>query len=161
MSNPASVKRQVIGVFDLAKARLMAEVLVKAGSEKVVTLHSAEGLDEVSCAGATTLFEVVQRSDASVEVKETTINPETFGFQPHDLQELKGSDASSNAKIIMEILNGEKGTRREAVIMNAAVGFYVAGKCSSVKEGRALAEESIDSKKAENALELLKKVSHS
>ena len=161
MCNPASVKRQVIGVFDLEKAKLMAEVLVKAGSDRVITLHSQEGLDEVSCAGSTSLFLAEKGSDSSVDITEMSINPESFGFQRHDLQELKGSDASANAKILTEILHGEKGPRREAVVMNAAIGFYVAGKGPTFKASRELAEESLDSGKALQALETLKKVSHS
>ncbi len=160
MCNPAAVKRQAIGVFELEKARLMAEVLVKSGSERVVTLHSQEGLDEVSCAGPTTLFLAEGGKNSPVEVKETILHPESFGFKRHDLQELKGSDAPSNAKIVMDILRGEKGPRREAVVMNSAVGFYVSGKASTFQEGGKLAEESIDTQKALRALEVLKKVSH-
>jgi anthranilate phosphoribosyltransferase len=160
MCNPASVKRQVIGVFDVDKARLMAEVLIKSGSERVVTLHSQEGLDEVSCAGPTTLFECSPDSNSKPVIKQTDIHPETFGFKRFDLVELKGSDATSNAKIVMSLLEGEKGPKREAVVMNAAVGFYVAGKCSAIKDGRALAEESIDSGKALQALKTLEAVSH-
>lgn len=160
MSNPASVKRQVIGVFDLEKARLMAEVLVRAGSEKVVTLHSQEGLDEVSCAGPTTLFTAEKSAVSGVTIQETMVNPETFGFQRHSLQSLKGSDAAENAKIVTAVLEGEKGPRREAVVMNAAVGFYVSGKASTLPEGAKRAEESIDSKGALQALEALKRISH-
>jgi anthranilate phosphoribosyltransferase len=160
MSNPASVLRQVVGVFDLGKAKLMAEVLVKAGSERVITLHSREGLDEVSCAGPTLLFEASKGKKDGVELKEMEIDPELFGLKRHNLAELKGSDAVTNAKIVMEILEGEKGSRRDAVLMNAAVGFYVAGKCPTVKEGRGLAEESIDSKKALQALKTMEVVSH-
>lgn len=160
MSNPASVKRQVIGVFDLDKARVMAEVLVRSGSEKVVTLHSREGLDEVSCAEPTTLFSAEKGAVSGVTVQETFIEPETFGFKRHPLQSLKGSDATENAKIVLAVLEGEKGPRREAVLMNAAVGFYVAGKASTIPDGAKLAAESIDSKKAFQALEKLKRVSH-
>lgn len=160
MSNPASVSRQVVGVFELGKARLMAEVLVKAGSERVITLHSREGLDEVSCAGPTHLFEASLDAKGAVEIKETEIDPELFGLKRHNLAELKGSDVASNAKIVTEILQGEKGPRRDAVLMNAAVGFYVSGKCPTIKEGRVLAEESIDSKKALQALKTLEAVSH-
>src|SRR5579872_588819 len=110
MCNPASVKRQVIGVFDMEKARLMAEALVKSGSERVITLHSQEGLDEVSCAGPTTLFECSVGKGG--EVQQYEISPETFGFKRHDLMELKGSDAASNAKIVTEILEGAKGPKR-------------------------------------------------
>lgn len=160
MSNPASVKRQVIGVFNLEKARLMAEVLVRSGSEKVVTLHSQEGLDEVSCAGPTTLFTAEKSAVSGVTIQETTLNPEAFGFDRHPLQVLKGSDAVENAKIVLSVLEGEKGPRREAVVMNAAVGFYVSGTSATVPEGAKRAEESIDSQKALQALGTLKRVSH-
>lgn len=158
MSNPASVKRQVIGVSDPSKARSMAEVLVKLGSDRIVTLHSREGLDEVSCAGPTTLYE--NEAGSKNGVRESVISPETFGFKPSDLKEIKGSDATANANIVLELLKGGGGPRREAVVMNAAVGFYVADKCDDLKGGRKLAEEAIDSKRALIALETLKKTSH-
>lgn len=157
MCNPASVKHQVIGVFDKEKAKLIAEVLVKSGSDRVISLHSTEGLDEVSNAGATTLFE----AQSGGAVKQTDITPETFGFKPGSLNDLQGSDAASNAKILTAILNGEKSAKRDAVVMNAAVGFYVAGKTPDFKGGRALAEEAIDSGKALKALKTLAEVSHS
>ena len=160
MCNPASVKRQVIGVFDLNKAKLMAEVLVRSGSERVITLHSEDGLDEVSPAGPTTLFECLPGSASNVSIRQTEINPELFGFKRFGLGEIKGSEAAANAKIVVEILEGKKGPKRDAVVMNAAVGFYIAGKCAAIRDGRTLAEESIDSKKALEALVLLKKVSH-
>jgi anthranilate phosphoribosyltransferase len=156
MCNPASVKRQIIGVFDPGKAKLMAESLVASGSEKVITLHSQEGLDEVSCAGPTTLFECA--TGGSVKVQE--ISPESFGLPRHPLGSLKGSDAATNAVIVMEVLKGTKGPRRDAVVMNAAVGFYLAGKASDLKKAREQAESSIDSGKALQALENLKKISH-
>ncbi len=157
MSNPASVQRQVIGVFDLEKAKLMAEVLTKAGSERVITLHSQEGLDEVSCAGPTTLFECGKDHAA----RKTEISPETFGFSRHPLESLQGGAAAENADILTAILNGVKGPKREAVLMNAAVGFYIAEKCASIAEGLVLGESSLDSGKALAALQILAKVSHS
>jgi len=160
MCNPAMVKRQVIGVFDLHKAKLMGEALAKSGSEKVVTLHSEEGLDEVSIAGPTTLFEYHWGMTGQLVFEQTEIRPETFGFDSHPLKELKGGDSAANAHIVMEILEGGKGPKREAVVMNAAVGFYVAAKCPTVKAGRALAEESIDTGRAFRALKALEKVSH-
>jgi anthranilate phosphoribosyltransferase len=160
LCNPASVKRQVVGVFDSAKARLMAGVLVKLGNERVVTLNSQEGLDEVSCAGPTTLFECRANPGGEPAFSQQEVSPDGFGLKIHSLKEIQGADAVSNSKIVMEVLGGEKGAPRDAVVMNAAVGFYVADKCASVKDGRALAEESIDSGRALQALEILKKVSH-
>jgi anthranilate phosphoribosyltransferase len=156
MCNPASVRRQVIGVSDLSKVQLIAEALIRSGSERVITLNSLDGLDEVSCA------EPTQINEWSVDGKQNsyTISPADFGFKRHELSEILGSDAKTNGKIVMGILEGEKGTRREAVVMNAAVGFYVAGKCSTIPEGRSFAEESIDSSKALAALKTLEKVSN-
>jgi anthranilate phosphoribosyltransferase len=160
MSNPASVKRQVIGVFDPQRARLMAESLIKSGTQRVITLHSHDGLDEVSCADDTFIWEYRVDEMESLSRQAEVIKPEYFGFARRDLAEIKGSDAVSNAKIIMGILNKEKGPYRDVVVMNAAVGFYVAGKCSAILEGRALAEESIESGKALQALKKLAEVSN-
>src|SRR6185369_553403 len=146
-----------IGVFDLEKAKLMAEVLSNSGSEKVVTLFGAEGLDEVSCAGTTIIFEAGNGG----AVKRTEISPETFGFSRHPLESLQGSDAAANAGIVTEILNGAKGPKRDAVLMNAAVGFYAGGRCHSIAEGLSLGEAALDSGEAMQALEILKRVSHS
>ncbi len=159
MCNPASVKRQVIGVFDAERAKLMAEALLEAGTERVVTLHSKDGLDEVSNAEETFFWEL-KKEGQTTQRSTGVISPEIFGYPRRRLEEIKGSDAPSNAKILLSILNGEKTPHREAVVMNAAVGFYVAGKCDAIPDGRALAEESIDSKKALQALETLKKVSN-
>jgi anthranilate phosphoribosyltransferase len=162
LCNPASVKKQVIGVYDKAKAQLMGEVLVQAGSERVVTLHSQDGLDEVSCAAPTELYEYSSdplRHPSKDGIR--IIEPEQFGFENKPLEFIHGSDAAANAKILTDILEGQKGPYRDAVVMNAAVGFYVAGKCKRIPEGRPLAEESIDSKKALETLKKLVKLSHS
>jgi anthranilate phosphoribosyltransferase len=164
MCNPAGVKRQVIGVFNNDKAKLVAEALTNSGkesSERIIALHSEDGLDEVSCAVPTVLHERYFEQATDHKKRDTIkIKPEDFGFNRHDLETLKGADAATNAKIVMEILKGEKGPRREAVVMNAAVGFFVAGKCKAIKDGGTLAEESIDSGKALKALQTLEKVSH-
>lgn len=160
MSNPASVKRQVIGVFDAERARLIGEAMVEAGTERVVTLHSKDGLDEVSNAEETFLWELKKEAGGAIQRSSLIIQPELFGYPRRSLADIKGADAVANAKIMMKVLNGEKGPYREAVVMNAAVGFYVAGKCDAIPDGRALAEESIDSKKALQVLEALKKASN-
>jgi len=158
MSNPAGVKRQVIGVFDPGKARLMAQALVQAGSERVVTFSSRDGLDEVSCADETLVFEGAAGKDG---IDETVMSPETYGFTRRPLKELVGGDAVVNAKMIEDVLNGAPGAPREAVLMAASLGFYVAGKASSPKEGLGLAAESVDKGRAREALENLRRVSHS
>jgi anthranilate phosphoribosyltransferase len=161
MCNPASVKRQVIGVFDKEKAELMAKVLIEMGTEQVITLHSQDGLDEVSCATETRLWKYPSDRPGSKELDIQDVNPEYFGYERKPLEFIHGSDAASNAKIMMEVLGAKPGPYREAVIMNAALGFYVAGKCGAIRDGRKLSEESIDSGKALESLKKLEKVSHS
>jgi anthranilate phosphoribosyltransferase len=160
MSNPASVKRQVIGVFDAERARLIGEALVEAGMERVLTLHSKDGLDEISNADETFIWELKKDEKGTVQRTTGVLDPEVFGFKRRSLNEIKGSDAASNAQILLGILKGEKGAHREAVVMNAAVGFYVAGKCDAIPDGRPLAENSIDSGSAIKVLEKLRKVSN-
>lgn len=160
MCNPASVKRQVIGVFDAERARLIGEGLVEAGMERVLTLHSKDGLDEVSNADETFIWELERMKNGSVKRTTGILHPELFGYPRRSLEDIKGSDAAANAKILMGILKGEKGAHREAVVMNAAVGFYVAGKCDAIPDGRALAEKSIDSGVALGVLDQMKKVSN-
>ncbi len=158
MSNPAGVKRQVIGVFDPEKAKLMAQALVLSGSERVVTFSSRDGLDEVSCADETVVFEAEAGKD---EITETVLSPEVFGFTRKPLKDLVGGDALVNAKMVEDVLSGAPGAPREAVLMAASLGFYVAGKVATPKEGLALAVESVDKGRAREALENLRRVSHS
>ena len=136
--------------------------MIKSGSERVLVLHSKDGLDEVSCADETYLYEWYPDRTKEHKMKnEMKISPKTFKLQPHPLNEILGEDAGANAKIVMNILKGEKGPHRDAVVMNAAVGFYVAGKTRNIQEGRQMAEESIDSRKALYSLETLITLSHS
>ncbi len=156
MCNPASVTRQVIGVSDLSKVQIIAEALIRSGSERVITLNSLDGLDEVSCA------EPTQINEWTFDNKQNsyTVSPTDFGFKRHELTEILGSDAQTNARILIGILQGEKGAKREAAVMNASVGFYLAGKCPTIAQGRPLAEESLDSGRALQALKALEKFSN-
>jgi anthranilate phosphoribosyltransferase len=156
MCNPASVKRQVIGVSDPTKVVLIGEALIRSGSQKVVLVNSQDGLDEISPAAPT----AVNEWDGS-RVKSYTIKPEDFGFKTRSLNDILGGNSAENAKILLDILNGsDKGPKREAVIMNASAGFYAAGMASSIVEGKSFAEASIDSGEAMAALEALKKASN-
>lgn len=156
MCNPASVKRQVIGVSDPTKVVLIGEALIRSGSQKVVLVNSQDGLDEISPAAPT----AVSEWDGS-RVRSYTISPADFGFKTHSLNDILGGNSAENAQIVLAILNGtEQGPKREAVVMNAAAGFYAAGMASSIVEGKSFAEASIDSGEAMAALEALKKASN-
>ncbi|HVZ80390.1 MAG TPA: anthranilate phosphoribosyltransferase [bacterium] len=166
MSNPASVRRQVIGAFSDAVLPLIGDTLRRTGSERVIVLHSKDGLDEVSCAAETTICEYFPDQNPDHKAQATfSVKPEDFGLPRHPLSEIMGSDAPANARIIESILNGEKGPKRDAVVMNAAIGFCLANDMKQMDPKllgsfRKKAEDSIDSGKALKALETLKKVSH-
>lgn len=155
MLNPASVRRQLIGVFSKQYLEIMAKVLVGLGSEDVVLVNSEEGLDEISISGQT--YMVRAKKD---RIFSTVIQPEMFGLKKYEIAQIKGGDRKKNADIIISILKGNKGAPRDIVLINAAVALIVAGKTEDFKEAVKIAEESIESGKAYSKLEELKKFSH-
>lgn len=140
LSNPAGVKRQVIGVYDASLVLPMAEVLKRLGSEHVVVVHGAGGLDEFSLMGES----IVAELKPGGFIEEYVMQPDDFGFSSCVLSDLQGGDSEINAQIIEKILQGESGPKRQVVVMNAAVVLYVAGLVDHIGDGIRLAEESID-----------------
>ncbi len=153
--NPAGVRRQLIGVYDRKLLRLLAEVLLRLGSEHVLLVHSAEGLDEISIAGATYAAEL-----RNGEIRELELTPADFGLQPEPLPPA-GGDARANAEIALAILRGEQGPGRDIVIANAAAAIYVAGRAASLREAAQIAAASIDSGRALQKLEALREMTAS
>ncbi len=149
-ANPAGVKRQLIGVPNLQIAKKMAEVGRKLTYTHLLIVTSEDGLDEVSINAKTHVFEVKGK-----RVKKYVIDPQKFGFKKVSKEAIRGGDAGHNALIIKNILAGEKGPKRDIVLLNSAVALYVAGKAKNVKEGMRLASESIDSGSAKKILENL------
>ncbi len=152
LTNPAGVKRQVLGVYDRRLMRLMAEVLAELGAEHALVVHSEDGLDEISVHGPTRVIEVNNGALA-----ERTLTPKDFGFTQLYYESLRGGNAGDNAEIALRVLNGEPGVARDVVLANAACGFWVAGRAKDVAEGIALAQQSIDSGAALAKLEALRR----
>ncbi len=157
LSNPAGVEKQLIGVFDPSYAVKMAEALKKLGSRRAMVVSSLDGLDEIS---------VSDRSEAVIlkrgALEKVTIDPAEFGIERASFDEIKGGDAAENAKITRSILSGEtKGAKRDIVLINAAAALIVDGRARDLKEGLQIARETIDSGRAEEALEKIVKVSNS
>ena len=153
MSNPALVKRQLVGVFDRRWLRPVAEALGQLGLERALVVHGQDGMDELSTTMASWA--------ASLEdgkVREIEIAPEEIGLKRATLAALKGGDAAHNAEAIYTVLRGEKNAFRDIVILNSAAALVVAGKASDLKQGAALATDSIDSGKAAQALATLKRI---
>ncbi len=156
MTNPAGVKRQVIGVFDGALREQIAAVLNKLGSERVFVVYGEEGLDEISISGTTDITELSQGKISSY-----TVVPEDFGIKRKPITEIVGGDIEDNKKIALELLNGKKGTQRDMVVLNAGFAIAASDDSFSIQKGMELAAESIDTGKAMEKLEQLIQMSNS
>lgn len=157
LCNPAGVRRQLVGAFSLDMAELMCQILHRLGSDKVVCVHSDDGLDEFSLASEST-FHSFDRL-AGTEPTRTTVRPEDLGFRRASMADVRGGDADDNAAIIRSILSGNRGPSRDIVVLNASYALVASGRYSTPADGRAAAEESIDSGSAAAALERLIHVS--
>jgi anthranilate phosphoribosyltransferase len=155
LSNPASVKRQMIGTFSKHWIEPMAQVLGNLGSESVWVVHGSDGLDEITTSGPTS---VAALENGKVRLFEVT--PEEAGLTRVKPEALKGGDAAENAKSLLDVLRGKKGAFREVAVLNAAAALIVAGKAKTLKDGAALAAASIDSGEAEAKLDRLVVVSN-
>jgi anthranilate phosphoribosyltransferase len=151
LTNPAGVKRQLVGVYKAQVAPLLAGALQKLGAEKACVVHSDDGLDEVTLSGGT----VVQEVNRNEPPKEYRLQPDDFGLPQYSLESLHGGDKNINAAITLEVLQGKKSPARDVVIANAALGIYIGGKAKTIIEGNQKAEESINSGKALEKLQKL------
>ncbi|MHB9037986.1 MAG: anthranilate phosphoribosyltransferase [Armatimonadota bacterium] len=155
MTNPAGAKRQVIGVFSPDITETMAQVLRALGTERAMVFHGMIGLDEMSTLGDTRISELKDG-----EVRTYTLSPGDVGLDTAKPEDMKAGDGSvaDNVRALLNILNGEKSPRRDIVLLNAAAALMVAGIANDLREGIALAAQSIDSGAAMSALELFKSI---
>ncbi len=152
LTNPANAEYRLTGAYSLDVAKKMANVLKNLKVKKALIVHGFPGMDEISTCGKTQVFELNKGN-----VKEYSITPEEFGLRKARIEELQGGTPKENAKTILRILKGEKGAKKDIVLFNAGAALYSAEKVSSIKEGIKLAEETIDSGKALQKLEELKR----
>ncbi|MEC7641784.1 MAG: anthranilate phosphoribosyltransferase [Nitrospinota bacterium] len=156
LTNPAGAHAQVIGVYDLQWTLPLAQVLKKMGSRHAFVVHGEDGLDEISLAAPTHISELKKG-----EINNYMIEPEQFGMQRCQAEDLKGGSPEDNATIIRNILRGEKGPKRDIVVLNAAAAIAAAGKAENLESALVLARESIDSGAALQKLTALIHVSNS
>lgn len=147
LSNPGGATHQVVGVYDRARVRQMAEVLGALGVTAAWVVHGEGGLDEIAPEGLTHVAKL-----SGGEVKETTVSPADFGVPEHPMSALVGGDAQENAEIARSVLAGDRGARRDAVLVNAAASLVVAGLADSPKAGADLAAQTLDSGAARDKL---------
>lgn len=156
LTNPGTPSMQLLGVYDEYLIEPLARVLISLGVKRGMVVYGQDKLDEISMSAPTAVCEIKDGW-----YKTYVITPEEFGFERCEKADLVGGTPEENAQITRNILKGEQGHKRNAVLMNAGASLYLGGKADSMKEGIALAAKLIDSGKALETLEKLIKVSNS
>ncbi len=148
LTNPAGVRRQVIGVADKAFLEPLAAALARLGCDHCLVVASADGLDEISASAPTAYVEV-----RDGETRSGTIDPATFGIEPIAVDRVRAGDPGENAAITRAILAGERIPERTVAVINAAAALYVAGAVGTLREGAERAAAAVDSGAAAELLE--------
>ena len=151
LTNPAFARRQVLGVYSVPLVEVIARVLLALGADHAMVVHSFDGLDEISISAPTHVCEVIDG-----EIRDYQLDPESLGIPRARIEEIAGGDAAENATIALAILSGEaRGARRDIVAANAGAALYVSGAVSTLRDGVALASNTIASGAAMRKLEEL------
>jgi anthranilate phosphoribosyltransferase len=150
LTNPAGANCQLLGVYAPQITEMFAEALKMLGSRRAFVVHGHDGLDEISVCAPTRISEL---NDGQIRTYD--ISPEQFFGETADPQELAGGEPARNAEITRRILAGEKGPRRNVVLLNSAAALIASGRGKDIPEGIRLAEEAIDSGAAAGKLEAL------
>lgn len=154
LANPARTRRALVGVFRRGLTRPLAGVLGRLGAVRAVVVHGEDGLDEITITSHTHVAEW-----RGGHVEEYTLSPEDMGLQRAPLSCILGGDARRNARLVEAVLDGERGPRRDVVLMNAAVALRVAEVCPDLADGIRVASRAIDSGRAMEKLVQLRQVS--
>ena len=150
MTNPAGVTRQILGVFDSAWVRPVAESMAKLNSDHVLVVHGHDGMDEISLSGPTTVAEVKNGS-----VQDSTIDPTEFGFKIQPLSDIQVEGPEQSLAMINSVLKNEPSAARDIVLLNSGAAVYVGGAAASIAEGIDAAKQSLESGKAAGVLSQL------
>ena len=155
LTNPASPALQLLGVYDEYLIEPLAQVLTELGVRRGMVVYGRDKLDEISLGAPTSVCEIKDGW-----IKNYTIKPEDFGMERCCREDLRGGTPQENARITLSLLDGERGAKRNAVLLNAGAALYIGGKAESMKEGIALAGELIDSGKARKTLDDVVRISN-
>lgn len=156
LTNPASASIQLLGIYDPKLTETIARVLNLLGTHRALVVHGADGLDELSTTG---MNKVTQLHEG--EISTYYLDPCQLGLPLARLSELRGGSSKENAQIMRALLQGERGAKREVVLLNAAAGLLAAEEVADFEEGLNLAAEAIDSGRALHKLEQLVELSQS
>ena len=151
LTNPAGAKRQLIGVFEARWTEPLARVLQELGSEHCLVVHGQDGLDEISIGAETQVSEL---RDGRIET--WRFDPRELGFRLQPLDRIRGGNPEDNAKILLLLLDGERGAARDIVLLNAGATLYVGGLAGSIEDGVTRAARAIDSGAARRLMEAMR-----
>jgi anthranilate phosphoribosyltransferase len=154
LANPARVRHQSLGVSNARLTPMMAEVLHRIGHVHALVFTGPDGVDELGVGGTAQCYEVTVEG-----VRDFVLDPRDVGIDAAPFDAVRGSDAETNAAIIRSVLDGERGARRDVVLLNAAAVLFAADHVTTLIDGTAVASESIDSGAARRTLERLVSVS--
>ena len=152
LTNPASTKKQLLGVFDKKWVRIHCEVLKELGSTHAMIVHGVDGLDEISLCGPTYISELKEN-----KINDYIFDPKQYGYDYININEILGKDAEYNAKAFINILEAPDNSFQRIIELNAGAAIYLAGLTKNLKEGFNLARHTIVTKKAKNYFEKLLK----
>lgn len=155
LTNPAGANMQLLGVYDESLVEPLAKVLVNLGVKRGIVAYGQDGLDEISLSAPTTCCEI-----RDGKLRNFVLNPEDYGFKFCKKQDLVGGDPAENAEITRAILNGEKGSKRDAVVLNSAACIYMANDNMTFEDAVKAAEDIIDSGKAKAQLDKFIEISN-
>jgi len=150
LPNPAGARHHLLGIYDPGRLEVMAEVLRELGSERAMVVHG-DGLDEITLHGRTRIAEL----DGG-RVRMFDVTPEDAGLSRARLEDIAGGDVARNVGIARSVLDGERGPRRDVVLLNAAAALVVAGRAPDLKQGVQRAAEAIDSGAARRVVERMR-----
>ena len=139
LTNPASAKNQIVGVYSKELTYIFVEVLKKLGSEHVLSVHGAEGMDEISITGKTYIAELKNGN-----INEYEFDPKEYGFNLGKIEDIEVSDTEGSKEMMIGILNGEKNTARDITILNSGAALYVSGICLDFESAFKVAGKMID-----------------
>lgn len=155
LANPAGANMQLLGVYDENLVEPLANVLLNLGVKRAMVVHGHDGLDEITLCSSTTICEI-----SNGKLNSFFLTPEQLGFERCKKEDLTGGEPEVNAQIALNILNGEKGPKRDIVVLNSAVCLYMSNNNVTLRECVKMAEDIIDSKKALKQLEMFKEASN-
>jgi anthranilate phosphoribosyltransferase len=153
LSNPANVKRQLFGVSKKEHLELISEVIKIRGADHVLVVFGSDGLDEISISAESYVREIKSGDAGNIHITAEVIEPRKYGYKLYDKALIKGGDPKENARITQEVLSGVEGPYLDIVLLNAGACIYVAGLVDDIRDGIALAKNTVIEKKALNLLD--------